>query len=105
MEKVHKEENLEIGTNNRHKIQEIQAILFEYELVTPAELALDFDVEKTEKAFEENAGKKAMFLQRIGPITIADDSLKSNALICTRDLFIAIARNRMRRMRIAGSFS
>jgi len=50
-----------IGTNNRHKIQEIQDILFEYELVTPAELALDFDVEEDGKTFEENAEKKAMF--------------------------------------------
>jgi len=64
-----------IGTNNRHKIQEIQAILFEYELVTPAELALDFDVEEDGKTFEENAGKKAMFFcKESGLITIADDS-------------------------------
>ena len=64
-----------IGTNNRHKVQEIKDILFEYDLVTPSELNLDFDVEEDGKTFEENAEKKAIFFcKKSGLITIADDS-------------------------------
>lgn len=64
-----------IGTNNRHKIQEIQEILFEYELMTPSALHLNFEVEEDGKTFEENAEKKALFFcKKSGLITIADDS-------------------------------
>ena len=64
-----------IGTNNLHKIKEIQEILDEFEFVTPQELGLNLDIEETGETFLENAVIKAKaFSQASGLPALADDS-------------------------------
>jgi XTP/dITP diphosphohydrolase len=66
-----------IATNNKGKLREIQAVLqdLELELVSPADLGLDLDVEEDGQTYAENATKKALaFCQASGLTSLADDS-------------------------------
>ena len=68
---------LAIATNNRHKLQEIRAILgdsFE-ELLSLKDLGIDVDVEETGTTLEENALIKARAILALSGIaTLADDT-------------------------------
>jgi len=66
-----------IATNNKGKLREIQAVLqgLDLELVSPADLDLDLDVEEDGQTYAENATKKALaFFQASGLVSLADDS-------------------------------
>ena len=66
-----------IATNNKGKVKELQELLRELnvQLVTPAEINLDLDVEEDGVTYIENAAKKAIaFAQASGLISLADDS-------------------------------
>ncbi|MBR4439331.1 MAG: RdgB/HAM1 family non-canonical purine NTP pyrophosphatase [Clostridia bacterium] len=66
-----------IGSNNKKKLKELQALLGEYgvELVTPAMLGLTLEPEETGSTFEENSLIKASaFAKETGLPCIADDS-------------------------------
>jgi XTP/dITP diphosphohydrolase len=71
-----------LATNNSGKLIEIQAILNEHappdlhiQLITPADLELNLDVEETGSRYEENAALKAVaFCNASGLIALADDS-------------------------------
>ena len=66
-----------IGSNNKKKMKELQALLGEYgvELVTPAMLGLTLEPEETGTTFEENSLIKATaFSEATGLPCIADDS-------------------------------
>jgi XTP/dITP diphosphohydrolase len=64
-----------IGSNNAHKLKEIQEILDAFEFVTPASLGLDLDIDESGMTFAENAEIKARaFAQASGLPTLADDS-------------------------------
>lgn len=64
-----------IGSNNKHKFQEIREILPEYNLLTPADLGLNLEIDETGSTFEENATLKAVaYCKASGLITLADDS-------------------------------
>ena len=71
------ENKLLIATNNKGKLTEIQAILegLDVQLVSPADLGLDLDVEEDGQTYAENATKKALaFSQASRLISLADDS-------------------------------
>ena len=62
-----------IGSNNAHKLKEIQEILDAFEFVTPASLGLDLDIDESGMTFAENAEIKARaFAQASGLPTLAD---------------------------------
>ena len=66
-----------IATNNKGKLLEFQDLLKDtgIELITPADIALDIDVEEDGATYTENAVKKAVaFAQASGLISLADDS-------------------------------
>ena len=66
-----------IATNNQGKIKELHELLAEsgIQLITPAEIDLDLDVEEDGRTYAENASKKAIaFAQASGLISLADDS-------------------------------
>ena len=66
-----------IATNNKGKLKEIRAILhnLEVELLSPANLGLELDVEEDGQTYAENAAKKALaFSQASGLLSLADDS-------------------------------
>ena len=66
-----------IATNNQGKLKEIRAILgdLELELISPADLGLELDVEEDGQTYAENATKKAVaFFQASGLTSLADDS-------------------------------
>jgi XTP/dITP diphosphohydrolase len=66
-----------IATNNKGKVREIRAILQELdlELVLPADLGLELDVEEDCLTYAENAVKKALaFSSASGLTALADDS-------------------------------
>ena len=66
-----------LASQNRHKLEEIQAILAKYdmELVLQSELGVDVDVDETGTSFEENSLIKAEAVVRAtGLPAIADDS-------------------------------
>jgi XTP/dITP diphosphohydrolase len=66
-----------IATNNKGKLKEIRAILddLELELISPADLGLDLDVEEDGQTYAENATQKAIaFFQASGLTSLADDS-------------------------------
>ena len=66
-----------IATNNKGKVKELQELLKELdvELVTPADINLNLDVEEDGVTYIENASKKAIaFAQASGLISLADDS-------------------------------
>ncbi len=66
-----------IATNNKGKVKELQDLLKDtgLELVTPAEINLNLEVEEDGATYAENAAKKARaFAQASGLISLADDS-------------------------------
>lgn len=66
-----------IASNNKHKVEEIKAILenFPYDILTLKDAGIDIDVEENGITFEENAYIKAKAIMDIsGDITLADDS-------------------------------
>ncbi len=66
-----------IATNNKGKVKELQDLLKDtgFELVTPAEINLNLEVEEDGATYSENAAKKAIaFAQASGLISLADDS-------------------------------
>lgn len=66
-----------IATNNKGKVKELQNLLkgLDIELVTPADINLNIEVEEDGETYIENATKKAIaFAQASGLISIADDS-------------------------------
>jgi XTP/dITP diphosphohydrolase len=71
------EKKLLIATNNKGKLKEIRAILgdLEVQLLSPADLDLELDVEEDGQTYAENATKKALaFSQASGLTSLADDS-------------------------------
>ncbi len=66
-----------IATNNENKVEEIRALLDDLaiELVTPADVGLNIEVEEDGKTYAENAAKKAVaFAHASGLISLADDT-------------------------------
>lgn len=66
-----------IASNNKHKIDEISAILkdFSYEVISQNAAGVNKEVEENGKTFEENAYKKAKEIMEItDEICLADDS-------------------------------
>lgn len=66
-----------IATNNRGKLREIQALLTDLllELVIPADLGLQLEVDETGQTYAENAALKVRaFAQASGLMALADDS-------------------------------
>jgi XTP/dITP diphosphohydrolase len=66
-----------IATNNKGKVQELQALLedLHVQLVTPADVNLDLDVHEDGLTYAENAAKKAIaFAHASGLVSLADDS-------------------------------
>lgn len=66
-----------IATNNTGKVRELQELLadLEVELVTPAQINLELDVEEDGLTYAENAARKARaFAHASGLISLADDS-------------------------------
>lgn len=72
-----KMKKLLIATNNKDKVKELQHLLKDagLELVTPADINLDLEVEEDGRTYAENAAKKATaFAQASGLLSLADDS-------------------------------
>jgi len=66
-----------LATNNAHKVGEYRRLLdgVPYEVVTPADVALDLDVEEDGETYAENATRKAVaFARASGLLCLADDS-------------------------------
>jgi len=66
-----------IATNNKGKVKELQDLLkdLNIELVTPADINLNLEVEEDGTTYAENAAKKALaFAHASGLISLADDS-------------------------------
>jgi XTP/dITP diphosphohydrolase len=66
-----------IATNNKGKVIELQDLLKDtgIELVTPADINLNLDVDEDGATYAENAAKKAQaFARASGLISLADDS-------------------------------
>ncbi|MGI5835778.1 MAG: RdgB/HAM1 family non-canonical purine NTP pyrophosphatase [Chloroflexota bacterium] len=66
-----------LSTNNQDKVKEYRQILegLPLEIVTPASLGLNMEVEETGSSFAENAAIKARaFHQATGLLSLADDS-------------------------------
>ena len=66
-----------IATNNKGKVKELQDLLKNtgLQLVTPADISLNLEVEEDGATYNENAAKKARaFAQASGLISLADDS-------------------------------
>jgi XTP/dITP diphosphohydrolase len=66
-----------IATNNEGKLKEFHELLKDsrIEIITPADIKLDLDVEEDGTTYAENAAKKAIaFTQASGLISLADDS-------------------------------
>lgn len=64
-----------LASNNVGKLKEFREILKGYEIVTPKDVGVDFDVEETGETFYENALIKARALYEMCRLpTIADDS-------------------------------
>jgi XTP/dITP diphosphohydrolase len=66
-----------IATNNKGKVKELQDLLKDtgLELITPADINLNLDVEEDGTTYAENAAKKAIaFAHASGLVSLADDS-------------------------------
>ncbi len=66
-----------IATSNPGKVAELRVLLegCGWDIVTPADLGLDLDVEEDGETYEENARKKALAgAKASGLVTLADDS-------------------------------
>ena len=69
--------NLLIATNNKGKVKELQDLLKDtgVELVTPADIDLNLDVDEDGTTYSENATRKAIaFAHASGLVSLADDS-------------------------------
>ncbi len=63
------------ATQNKHKLKELQQILPEHLIVSPADLKIDFNFEETGSTFLENSMGKAFALYNLtGQPVLADDS-------------------------------
>ncbi len=74
---IMREPKLLIATNNKGKLKEIRAILkdLDVELLSPADINLELEVEEDGQTYAENATKKALaFFQASGLVSLADDS-------------------------------
>ena len=71
-----------LATGNKGKLKEFREMLTDFDVVTPHDLGIDFDVEETGETFYDNALIKARALYELcGKPTLADDSgLCVNAL-------------------------
>jgi XTP/dITP diphosphohydrolase len=82
-----------LGTNNAGKIDELRRLLdgCGWEIVTPGDIGLQFEVEESGSSYEENATRKALqYAQAGGLVTLADDSgLEVDALGGRPGLFSA----------------
>ncbi|MCX6066865.1 MAG: RdgB/HAM1 family non-canonical purine NTP pyrophosphatase [Chloroflexi bacterium] len=70
-------QKLLIATGNRGKVKEFQSLLagLDVELVTPADIGLEIEVEEDGLTYVENAGKKAVaYSKASGLFSLADDS-------------------------------
>ena len=66
-----------IATNNKGKVKEFQELLKDLgiELITPADIHLDLEVEEDGTTYAENAARKAIaFARASGLVSLADDS-------------------------------
>jgi XTP/dITP diphosphohydrolase len=66
-----------IATNNKGKVIELQDLLkgLDVELITPADINLNLEVEEDGTTYAENASKKAIaFAHASGLVSLADDS-------------------------------
>ena len=65
-----------IASSNKEKINEVQEILKEYEIISLKDLGVEIDVEEDKDTFEGNAIKKAEVMSNAlnGKLCIADDS-------------------------------
>jgi XTP/dITP diphosphohydrolase len=66
-----------LATNNRGKAREYRSLLrgIPYEIVTPADIGINIEVDETGASFEENARLKATALaETTGLLALADDS-------------------------------
>lgn len=64
-----------LASGNRGKIAEFRAMLKEYNVITPRDLGIQFDVEETGATFFDNALLKAEALHRLCALpALADDS-------------------------------
>lgn len=68
--------NIIFATNNRHKLEEVQAVLGEgFRLTTPRELGITEDIPEEQDTLEGNASQKARYLyERTGKNCFADDT-------------------------------
>ena len=68
--------NIVFATNNRHKLEEVQAVLGEgFRLTTPGELGITEDIPEEQDTLEGNASQKARYLyERTGKNCFADDT-------------------------------
>ncbi len=78
-EKTETEENnmkeIVLASGNAGKLAEFRAILKDYNVLSPKDLGIDFDVEETGETFYDNALIKAKALYELcGKPTVADDS-------------------------------
>lgn len=68
-------EKILFATGNRDKADELRAILTDYEIVIPADIGLNGDVEENGTSFEENALIKARAAHKgCALVCVADDS-------------------------------
>ncbi len=68
-------EKIVVATNNKGKLNEIKAILKEYELLSLKDLELNIEVKEDENTFKDNSLKKAREVFKVTNIPcIADDS-------------------------------
>lgn len=66
-----------IATNNKGKVIEFQDLLkgIDLQLITPAEINVELDVDETGTTYQENASlKAAVFAKASGLVSLADDS-------------------------------
>ena len=66
-----------IATNNPGKVRELRGLLdgCGWDLLTPREAGVDFEVEETGATYEDNARAKAVFgMEASGLVALADDS-------------------------------
>ncbi len=68
--------NIIFATNNRHKLEEVQAVLGEgFRLTTPRELGITEEIPEEQATLEGNASQKARYLyERTGKNCFADDT-------------------------------
>lgn len=64
-----------VATNNKHKAEEMAAILKDFEVLTLSDVGFTEEIEENGSTFEENAVIKARTVcDRLGVMTLADDS-------------------------------